>query len=149
MADSYGPFRDVDADGNPVSKAGFWDRLNSMAWECEWTIASEGGNAIVVTVQIKDAKSRNLARYVNGTFSLHDSDTNGASYGAVSTTAEGLSVSTGTMIADHISGDVIEVQSDSDGKFAISISETTGADWYKMQLKIGDRVFQSPLITFA
>ena len=41
------------------------------------------------------------------------------------------------------------IQSDSDGKIVTSISETTGADYYKVQITVGDRVFQSPLITFA
>jgi len=135
--------------GSPRNKTGFYDRLNSICFDVEWTIGAEATNAILITAQLLDTQGRNLGRYASITFSVHDSDVNGADYGAVSTSAETLAVTTGTLLATHVAGDILQVLSDSDGKIAMTLTESTGADYYKVLVLIGDRVFQSPLITFA
>ena len=120
-----------------------------MCFDVEWTVGAEAGNAIVVTAQLLDLKSRNLGRYASGIFSLHSSDAAGASYGAIDTATEGLTLSTGEWMHEELTDSLALVQTNSDGKIVFSISETGGADHFKCILHIGDRVFLSPLIAFA
>ena len=136
--------------GSPRNLTSVWEKLNSMCFDVEWTIGTESTNAIAVTCQALDLKGRNLGRVVTGIWSIHDSDANGASYGAASADTEQLAQGTGTLIDEVTTQDSVAItSSDTDGKFIWTVTESTGADHFKIQVAIGDRVFQSPLITFA
>ena len=135
--------------GSPRNNTSIWEKLNSMCLDVEWTIGAEAGNAIVVTAQLLDLKGRSLGRYASGMFSLHSSDANGASYGAIDTATEGLTLTTGEWMHEELTDSLALIQTNAAGKIVFSISETTGADHFKCILHIGDRVFLSPLIAFA
>ena len=135
--------------GSPRNLTSIWEKLNSMCFDIDWTIAAEGGNAIVVTAQLLDLKSRNLGRPAMVDWSLRASDAAGASWGALDTASEGLTIVTGTIINEWNTDTWAQMQTDTDGKLSFSISETTGADFFKVQIVVGDRIFLSPLITFA
>ena len=135
--------------GSPRNNTSIWEKLNSLCMDVEWTIGTEAGNAIAVTAQLLDLKGRNLGRYATVSWSLHASDVNGASYGAIETAMDALTVSTGTTIKEHTTDGYAFLQTDSDGKLVTSVQETAGADYMKIQITVGDRVFQRPLITFA
>ena len=120
-----------------------------MCFDIDWTIAAEGGNAIVVTAQLLDLKGRNLGRPAMVDWSLRASDVAGASWGAIDTASDGLTITTGTIINEWNADAWAQMQSDTDGKIVVSVGDTTGADYYKIQIVVGDRIFLSPLITFA
>ena len=96
-----------------------------------------------------DLKGRNLGRPAMVDWSLRASDVAGASWGALDTASEGLTIVTGTIINEWNTDTWAQMQTDTDGKLSFSISETTGADFFKVQIVVGDRIFLSPLITFA
>ena len=135
--------------GSPRNNTSIWEKLNSLCFDVEWTIGTEGGDAINVTAQLLDLKGRNLCRYASGMFSLHSSDAAGASYGAIDTATEGLTLTTGEWMHEELTDSLALVQTNSDGKLVFSISETTGPDQFKCIIHVGDRVFLSPLIEFA
>ena len=134
--------------GSPRNNTSIWEKLNSMCFDVEWTVAEEDTNAVVVTAQLLDLKGRNLGRYASVHWSLHVSDAAGASHGAIDTASTGLTVSTGTSFIEHTADSIVLAQTDSDGKLVTSVA-AVGADFYKVQITVGDRVFQSPLLTFA
>jgi|SaaInl4_135m_RNA_FD_contig_31_2163916_length_1224_multi_4_in_0_out_0_2 hypothetical protein len=135
--------------GSPRNLTGIWEKLNSMCFDVEWTIGTEAGNAIVVTAQLLDLKGRNLGRPAMVDWSLRASDAAGASWGAIDTASDGLTITTGTIINEWNADAWAQMQSDTDGKIVVSVGDTTGADYYKIQIVVGDRIFLSPLITFA
>jgi hypothetical protein len=135
--------------GSPRNLTSIWEKLNSMCFDVEWTIAAEDTNSITVTAQLTDLKSRNLGRVAMVDWSLRASDVNGASFGVVDNANTGLAISTGTIVNEWNADCWAQIQTDTDGKIVTAIEDTTGADYYKVQIVVGDRVFQSPLITFA
>ncbi len=135
--------------GSPRNLTSIWEKLNSMCFDIEWTIAAESGDAIVVTAQLLDLKGRNLGRPAMVDWSLRASDAAGASWGAIDTASDGLTITTGTIINEWNADAWAQMQSDTDGKIVVSVGDTTGADYYKIQIAVGDRIFLSPLITFA
>ena len=135
--------------GSPRNLASVWEKLNSLCFDIEWTVAAEDSNSITVTAQLLDLKSRNLGRVAYVDWSLHASDVNGADYGVIDNANTGLTVSTGTSVNEWNADCWASIQTDTDGKIVTAIEDTTGADYYKVQIVVGDRVFQSPLITFA
>ena len=135
--------------GSPRNNTSIWEKLNSLCFDVEWTIGAEDTNAITVTAQLLDLKGRNLGRPAMVDWSLRTSSSAGAEWGAIDTDAEGLTIVTGTIINEWNADAWAQMQTDTDGKLAFTISETTGADHYMVQIVVGDRVFLSPLITFA
>jgi hypothetical protein len=135
--------------GSPRNKTSIWEKLNSMCFDIEWTIGTESGDAINVTAQLLDLKARNLGRPAMVDWSLRASSSAGAEWGAIDTDAESLAIVTGTIINEWNADAWAQMQTDTDGKLAFTIGETTGADYYMVQIVVGDRVFLSPLITFA
>jgi hypothetical protein len=135
--------------GSPRNQTSIWEKLNSMCFDIEWTIADEDSNSITVTAQLTDLKSRNLGRPAVVDWSLHASDAAGGDYGLIDNANTGLTVSTGISINEWNPDCWVKIQTDTDGKIVTAIEDTTGADYYKVQIVVGDRVFQSPLITFA
>ena len=150
----YNPSTDaVDAltgqGGSPRNKTTVWEKLNSLCFDIEWTIGAEGGDAINVTAQLLDLKGRNLGRPAMVDWSLRASDVAGASWGAIDTASDGLAIVTGTVINEWNADAWAQMQTDTDGKLVVTVGDSTGADYYKVQIVVGDRVFLSPLITFA
>ena len=136
--------------GSPRNKTSIWEKLNSMCFDIEWTIGAEGGSDdIIVTAQLLDLKGRNLGRPAMVDWSLRASDAAGASWGAIDTASDGLAISTGTIINEWNADAWAQIQSDNDGKIVVTVGDSTGADYYMIQIVVGDRVFLSPLITFA
>ena len=135
--------------GSPRNLTSVWEKLNSMCFDIEWTIGTEASNLISVTAQLMDLKGRNLGRQASVMWSLHASDATGASHGAIDTASTSFTMSIGTSFIEHTVDSLAMLQTNSDGNLSIVIGDTTGADYYKVQITVGDRVFQSPLITFA
>ena len=135
--------------GSPRNKTSIWEKLNSMCFDIEWTIADEDSNSITVTAQLLDLKGRNLGRPAMVDWSLRASDVAGASWGAIDTASDGLAIVTGTVINEWNADAWAQMQTDNDGKLTVTVGDSTGADYYKVQIVVGDRVFLSPLITFA
>ena len=135
--------------GGPRNSTSIWEKLASICFDVEWTIGTEVGNAITVTAQLLDLKGRNIARPAMVDWSLRASDAAGASWGAIDTASDGLTIVTGTIINEWNADAWAQMQTDTDGKLAVTVGDTTGADHYMVQVAIGDRIFLSPLITFA
>ena len=135
--------------GSPRNKTSIWEKLNSMCFDIEWTIGTESGDAINVTAQLLDLKARNLGRPAMVDWSLRASDVAGASWGAIDTASDGLAIVTGTVINEWNADAWAQMQTDNDGKLTVTVGDSTGADYYMVQIVVGDRVFLSPLITFA
>jgi hypothetical protein len=135
--------------GSPRPGTSIWEKLNSMCFDIEWTIAAESTNSITVTAQLLDLKGRNLGRPAMLDWSLRTSDVAGASYGVVDNANTGLAITTGAIVNEWNADCWAQIQTDTDGKIVTAIEDTTGADFYKVQIVVGDRVFLSPLITFA
>jgi hypothetical protein len=149
----YGPFRDVTTDGAPNANAGIWDKLVSMVFDCDWTVSAEAGSVITVTAQLKDLRGRNLARHATCIVTLHDSvDAGTTNYGAIAaddgTTELAVTSSKGLILAEVAGDSGAIMQTDSDGLLSIEIDESDNAEAYKLQLAVGDRVFQSPVLVF-
>ena len=144
------PSATTGTGGSPRNLTSVWEKLNSMCFDIEWTIGDEGGSDdIIVTAQLLDLKGRNLGRPAMVDWSLRASDTAGASWGAIDTASDGLAISTGTIINEWNADAWAQIQTDNDGKIVVTVGDSTGADYYKIQIVVGDRVFLSPLITFA
>ena len=135
--------------GSPRNLTSVWEKLNSMCFDVEWTIGAAGSNSIDVTAQLLDLKGRNLGRPVTVMWALVASDAAGASQGAIDTANTGLTVSTGTSFVEHTGDALATARTDTDGKLVVAVEDTSGADFYKVEISIGDRTFVSPLITFA
>ena len=69
--------------------------------------------------------------------------------GAIDTASDGLAIVTGTVINEWNADAWAQMQTDNDGKLTVTVGDSTGADYYKVQIVVGDRIFLSPLITFA
>ena len=135
--------------GSPRNNTSIWEKLNSLCFDVEWTIGAEGSNSIDVTAQLLDLKGRNLGRAVTVLWALTASDTNGASQGALDTANTDLTASTGVMMTEHTGDALAHARTDTDGKLVMAVEDTSGADFYKVEITVGDRTFVSPLITFA
>ena len=135
--------------GSPRNLTSVWEKLNSMCFDVEWTIGAEGSNSIDVTAQLLDLKGRNLGRAVTVLWALTASDTNGASQGTLDTANTDLTASTGVMMTEHTGDALAHARTDTDGKLVMAVEDTSGADFYKVEITVGDRTFVSPLITFA
>jgi hypothetical protein len=135
--------------GSPRNKTSIWEKLNSLCFDIEWTIGAESTNAITVTAQLLDLKGRNLGRPAMVDWSLRTSTDAGVKWGAIDTDSESLAIVTGTIINEWNADAWAQMQTDTDGKLAVTVGETTGEDYYMVQIVVGDRVFLSPLISFA
>ena len=135
--------------GSPRNLTSVWEKLNSMCFDVEWTIGAEGSNSIDVTAQLLDLKGRNLGRPVTVLWALVASDAAGASQGTLDTASTDLTASTGVMMTEHTGDSLAHVRTDTDGKLVTAVEDTSGADFYKVEISVGDRTFVSPLITFA
>lgn len=135
--------------GSPRNNTSIWEKLNSLCFDVEWTIGAEGSNSIDVTAQLLDLKGRNLGRAVTVLWALTASDTNGASQGTLDTANTDLTASTGVMMTEHTGDALAHARTDTDGKLVMAVEDTSGADFYKVEITVGDRTFVSPLITFA
>ena len=135
--------------GSPRNNTSIWEKLNSMCFDVEWTIGAEGSNSIDVTAQLLALKGRNLGRAVTVLWALTASDTNGASQGTLDTANTDLTASTGVMMTEHTGDALAHARTDTDGKLVMAVEDTSGADFYKVEITVGDRTFVSPLITFA
>tara|TARA_Y100001973_G_C5204822_1_gene340648 strand:- start:1833 stop:2339 length:507 start_codon:yes stop_codon:yes gene_type:complete len=135
--------------GSPRNRTSIWEKLNSMCFDVEWTIGAEGGNSINVTAQLLDLKGRILGRPVTVLWALIASDANGASQGTLDTANTDLTASTGVMMTEHTGDSLAHARTDTTGKLVMAVEDTTGVDYYKVEITVGDRTFVSPLITFA
>ena len=135
--------------GSPRNNTSIWEKLNSMCFDVEWTIGAEGGNSINVTAQLLDLKGRILGRPVTVLWALIASDANGASQGTLDTANTDLTASTGVMMTEHTGDSLAHARTDTTGKLVMAVEDTTGVDYYKVEITVGDRTFVSPLITFA
>ena len=135
--------------GGPRNRTSVWEKLNSMCFDVEWTIGAEGSNSIDVTAQLLDLKGRNLGRPVTVRWALVASDAAGASQGALDTASTDLTASTGVMMTEHTGDSLAHARTDTAGKLVMAVEATSGADYYKVEISVGDRTFVSPLITFA
>ena len=135
--------------GSPRNNTSIWEKLNSLCFDVEWTIGAEGSNSIDVTAQLLDLKGRNLGRAVTVLWALTASDTNGASQGTLDTANTDLTASTGVMMTEHTGDALAHARTDTAGKLVMAVEDTSGADFYKVEITVGDRTFVSPLITFA
>ena len=135
--------------GSPRNRTSIWEKLNSMCFDVEWTIGAEGSNSIDVTAQLLDLKGRILGRPVTVLWALGASDVNGASQGTLDTANTDLTASTGVMMTEHTSDSLAHARTDTTGKLVMAVEDTSGADYYKVEISVGDRTFVSPLITFA
>lgn len=135
--------------GSPRNRTSIWEKLNSMCFDVEWTIGAEGSNSIDVTAQLLDLKGRILGRPVTVLWALVASDVNGASQGTLDTANTDLTASTGVMMTEHTGDSLAHARTDTTGKLVMAVEDTSGADYYKVEISVGDRTFVSPLITFA
>ena len=135
--------------GSPRNRTSIWEKLNSMCFDVEWTIGAEGSNSIDVTAQLLDLKGRILGRPVTVLWALVASDVNGASQGTLDTANTDLTASTGVMMTEHTGDSLAHARTDTTGKLVMAVEDTAGADYYKVEISVGDRTFVSPLITFA
>ena len=135
--------------GSPRNRTSIWEKLNSMCFDVEWTIGAEGSNSIDVTAQLLDLKGRILGRPVTVLWALVASDVNGASQGTLDTANTDLTASTGVMMTEHTGDSLAHARTDTTGKLVMAVEDTSGADYYKVEITVGDRTFVSPLITFA
>ena len=135
--------------GSPRNNTSIWEKLNSMCFDVEWTIGAEGSNSIDVTAQLLDLKGRILGRPVTVLWALIASDVNGASQGTLDTASTDLTASTGVMMTEHTGDSLAHARTDTTGKLVMAVQDKSGADYYKVEITVGDRTFVSPLITFA
>ena len=135
--------------GSPRNRTSIWEKLNSMCFDVEWTIGAEGSNSIDVTAQLLDLKGRILGRPVTVLWALVASDVNGASQGTLDTANTDLTASTGVMMTEHTGDSLAHARTDTTGKLVMAVEDTSGADYYKVEISVGDRTFVSTLITFA
>ena len=135
--------------GSPRNRTSIWEKLNSMCFDVEWTIGAEGSNSIDVTAQLLDLKGRILGRPVTVLWALIASDVNGASQGTLDNANTDLTASTGVMMTEHTGDSLAHARTDTTGKLVMAVEDTSGADYYKVEISVGDRTFVSPLITFA
>ena len=135
--------------GSPRNRTSIWEKLNSMCFDVEWTIGAEGSNSIDVTAQLLDLKGRILGRPVTVLWALVASDSAGASQGALDTANTDLTASTGVMMTEHTGDSLAHARTATTGKLVMAVEDTSGADYYKVEISVGDRTFVSPLITFA
>lgn len=135
--------------GSPRNNTSIWEKLNSMCFDVEWTIGAEGGDSINVTAQLLDLKGRILGRPVTVLWALIASDAAGASQGTLDTASTDLTASTGVMMTEHTGDSLAHARTDTTGKLVMAVEDTSGADFYKVEITVGDRTFVSPLVTFA
>lgn len=109
------------------------------------TIAAEGGDAIAVSVQAKDAQGNNLGIRCHVTWWAAD-----AAYGAPSADppSAGTAVTTGTALKEHTAEVLGEAFTDATGLLVLTLGEAAVDAWYLM-VSIGGRVYASNVIQFA
>jgi hypothetical protein len=128
--------------------------INNQVGRVAWSVAAESSNAIAVTAQLKRLNGfDNLDGPSVATFWLfEDTSYTLSSYLIAATGAARytLSVTTGTAIDDS-ENIRIEVISDADGTFIITVTDASaaGTDSLYLGIQIGEYFSISPVITFA
>jgi len=120
----------------------------TMPVGAEFSIAAEAGDAIVASIQLIDENGDDTVGRHQVTVYLADD----AEGDTISTSAEGLAIGTdgillGALGSTNAAGVFV---TENDGDLDISISETTGADYYYLVVLLPNGYKSvSPLITFA
>lgn len=107
--------------------------------------AESGGNTIALTTQVVDAEGAALAG--QRSFFLWLSDTAGAAVTA-DPPSGGTSATTGVIITEHVADLAMEVITDVNGVFVLSIVEAAADSWY-VNVRNPDGTVTSTLVTFA
>ena len=127
---------------------------NNRVGLVDWSVAAESSNAIAVTAQLKRLNAHdNLDGPNVVTFRLYeDTSYTLCSYIIAATGAPRytMSVTTGTLISDT-ENIVIDVISDTDGTFIITVTDDSAAatDTVYLGIECGEYFSISPAITFA
>ena len=108
-------------------------------------VGAEGGNAILVTITLKDANGVALAAAAKATVWL--SDTAGAAPSAVAPSG-GTAITTGVALKEHTADVLIDAVSNAAGVIGVTITEA-GAKSYFVNVAIGNVVASSGAATFA
>lgn len=109
-------------------------------------IAAEGGDAIAVSVQLKDAQGNNLAGKQRVSWYLSDA----AAEGAVSADppSGGTAVTTGRALVEHTAEVIGESLTDATGLLVLTLTEAGVDAWY-LTVMVGPHTVTSAVIQFA
>lgn len=107
--------------------------------------AETGGNTIAVTTQAVDAQGNTIAS--QRSFFMWLSDTAGGTVTA-DPPSGGTSATTGVIITEHVADVALEVITDVNGVFVLSIVEAGADSWY-VNVRNPDGTVTSTLVTFA
>lgn len=110
-----------------------------------FVVGAEGGNAILVTITLKDVNGVALAAAAKATVWL--SDVAGAAPSAVAPSG-GTAITTGVSLKEHTAETLIDVISNAAGVIGVTITEA-GAKSYFVNVAIGNVVASSGAATFV
>lgn len=110
------------------------------------TVGAEGGNAILVTVQLTDGLGKPLA--AKHLVDVWLSDTTGAALSATAPSGTVVPSVAGVIVASLTAKTHLKVISDATGKFDLNITEATAKSYY-VNVAVNGQVVASQVVTFV